>query len=209
MCTIHVFTGDFATKKRHTKQIITDYLGNYDGSSAILLDENNDVFLRVQCTQLCDLMAIIRATKARTYIVHLRASTSSTEGIPGCHMFDTTSGDWTYCHNGVISQGRGLRVDSLILDDSLDSVYPDELETLPYGFANVVAYHHATRMIVIHRSTGGRLTTDSNGNWSTNAITADYKDFETVGWCALDGAPMSFDDNTYDIKYKSFDKFEF
>jgi hypothetical protein len=28
MCTIHVFAGDFATKKRHTKQIITDYLGN-------------------------------------------------------------------------------------------------------------------------------------------------------------------------------------
>lgn len=182
MCTLHVFSGHRATKAAHLKQIASDLAWNSDGSSVIMLDECNQVYSRAQYMRPADLLAAIRKSNASRYIVHLRSATSWTTGVSGCHMFDTTSGDWIYCHNGVIREGAGLRVDSLILNETLDRVYPDELAPLQYGFANVIAIHQPTDTILIHRSIGGSLTTDGNGNWSSHSISADYVAFDEIGW---------------------------
>ena len=158
MCTIHVFPAEHTTE--HVKQIELDYNANPDGASLIVIQEN-EIVLRIQSLTLTPVIKLLKAkhNAGTLFAVHLRASTSwgnHCQPINGCHWFSTTSGDWTYCHNGIIRQGERLRVDSLILDNWLDGFEPDELEDLPYNWANVVAVHSSGH-VMVHRSKQGSL----------------------------------------------------
>ncbi len=158
MCTIHLFPAEYAAE--HIKHIELDYVSNCDGTSLLVI-EGGEIVSRIQSLKLA---TVVKALKQKhstetLFAVHLRASTSWDTGcqaINGCHWFPTTSGDWTYCHNGIIEQGRHLRVDSLILDNWLNGFEPEELEALPYSWANVVAVHNSGR-VMIHRSKQGSL----------------------------------------------------
>jgi len=197
MCTIHTFSGLCPdTKHRHLVQIEQDWKTNDDGGSLLLLDEHNQCYLRMQCTQLKHLLACIKSSKASRYVVHLRASTTMVTGVPGCHMFDSPSGQYIYCHNGIIRQGDKYRVDSMIVGDVLDNecgeygddyYYPDMAH---WDFANLIVLDTISDKLLIHKSYSGRLHHDGKGNWSTNRINGKYKSPVHDGWYAVDGDIM-------------------
>ena len=203
MCTLHLFHD--SAKAQHLKQITDDWSTNEDGASAILLDQFGNVYFRFQTTDLRCLLSVIKTSKAARYVVHLRAATTSTQGVSGCHGFDSDSGEWIYFHNGVIFSSDSFRhrVDSLALGDELDN--HDDIDSgryvwLPdwsrHNFANVIAYHTFESELFVHRSHHGRLHHDGAGNWSTNPINGAYLPVEP-GWYAGSGDTIhTYDDNT-------------
>lgn len=198
MCTIHTFDGVNAdTKDRHLQQIADDWKTNRDGGSVIILDDHNEVIVRFQTTKLKHLLSCIKTSKGTRYVVHLRASTTPQVGVGGCHMFDSPSGEWIYCHNGIIrtKDAEAYRVDSIALGDELDceSVVSEKELILPdwshHGFANVIAYNSMTASIFIHRSNGGQLHHDGKGNWSSHRIDRNYSPV-SPGWYTLTGEAL-------------------
>lgn len=198
MCTIHLFDGtNNDTKDRHLQQIADDWKNNRDGGSVLILDDHNEVIVRLQTTKLKHLLSCIKSSKGTRYVVHLRASTTSQTGVGGCHMFDSPSGDWVYCHNGIIHSAEASkhRVDSLCLGPELDSEsdISEEAIVLPdwsgYSFANVIAYNSVFATLFIHRSHSGQLHTDGKGNWSTCRIDRNYEAL-AAGWYAIDSTPI-------------------
>lgn len=196
MCTIHLFDGvNPDVKQRHLEQIEKDWKSNPDGGSVLILDDHNEVTIRFQTIKLRYLMAMLKTSKGTTYVVHLRNSTTAQQGVPGCHMFDSPSGEWIYCHNGIIwGAGYKHRVDSLQLGNELDSLaYVDDKEiTLPnwqdHDFANVIAYHTIERRLFVHRSYSGQLHHDGD-NWSSLRIDHNYNSV-SPGWYNPDGSPI-------------------
>lgn len=159
---------------------------NPDGASVVVVGPTGTPVIRAQVLLLKNLVSLIAGTNGSTFLVHLRASTTSVRGLPGCHMFDTPSGDWIYSHNGVIFDGMRYRVDSMIVGDVIDGVGPDELTTLPWSFANVVAIHNSGE-IRVHHSFAGKIHSDWKGNWATCAITDDYTEVFRIGWHNREG----------------------
>ena len=194
MCTLHLFNHD--AKSRHIEQIVKDWPRNPHGASVCFLDDLGIVQLRCQCIELQQLVDLLWLVDANQYMVHLRMSTTRVEGVQGCHMFDSPSGDWTYSHNGVIhtKEARRLRVDSLVLGNELDLANQYSSGTvaggLPdwefYDFANVLALDNASGTVYAHRSFCGGLTTDFEGNWSTNPVSSRYVDVPP-GWYRSSG----------------------
>ena len=197
MCTIHTFNGLCPdTKHRHLVQIEQDWTTNNDGGSVLLLDEHNQCYVRLQCTQLKHLLNVIKSSKASRYVVHLRASTTATTGVPGCHMFDSPTGQFIYCHNGIIPAGHKYRVDSMIVGDVLDAECGQTKEEyfLPiishWDFANLIVLDTIADCLIVHKSYSGRLHHDGLGNWSTNRINSRYRSPDCDGWFNLFGESM-------------------
>jgi hypothetical protein len=182
MCTLYVFWND--KKKTFIDQIAKDWQHNSDGGSAIMLDDQNNVVMRVQTTDLKILLNCIRTSKFARYCVHLRAATTDAQGVTGCHFFDSPKGKYIYAHNGVIHSGYEHRVDSMIVGEWLESAddrnkLPPELEY--EGFANLIVYSMLTGEIIIHHA-GGSLHSDGLGNWSTKYVDASFKSLRREGW---------------------------
>ena len=195
MCTLHCFEGSNAdVKSRHIDQIERDWQRNSDGASVIMLDDHGECLLRFQTIKLKYLTSMLKSSKGTRYIVHLRASTTPTTGVSGCHCFDSESGEWIYAHNGIVYGhiASYARVDSLQLGHELDteSYVDGERCELPdwthHNFANVIAYHTYTQRVFVHRSDGGSLHHDGNGNWSTVRINQHYNPV-LPGWYTVHG----------------------
>jgi hypothetical protein len=111
-------------------------------------------------------------------------------------MFDSPTGQFIYCHNGIINEGFRHRVDSMIVGEILDAeagLYGREYyypEISHWDFANLIVLDTETDTLLIHKSYSGRLHHDGKGNWSTNRINGKYKAPLHDGWFALDGSTL-------------------
>jgi hypothetical protein len=182
MCTLHLFNAE--SKLIHVQAIAREWKSNSDGGSVVLMDENNNVYLRAQCTKLQHLVRLIMTSDAAKYGVHLRASTTMVQGVSGCHWFDSPSGEWIFSHNGIIDNPSRHRVDSIGLGHDLDDNkdYPDWTH---HDFCNVLAIQQYNRCasIFVHRSYNGNLYyNELTDCWSTNKMNSDYHFVETAGW---------------------------
>jgi hypothetical protein len=201
MCTLHVYNNsDSSVRYVNVVQIADDWRYNSDGASVLFMDEKQRIYFRGQFTRLGDLLKCLKQSKAVTILVHLRASTTDTTGVSGCHMFDSPNGNWIYAHNGIISNADAAkcRVDSLVVGPVLDKHDGNQLSDgttdLPdlshWSFANLICVHVKTGKILIHKSAGGKLSHDGNGNWSTYSINRDYTDIYAAGWYDINGEQL-------------------
>jgi hypothetical protein len=182
MCTLHLFNAE--SKLVHVQAIAREWKSNSDGGSVVLMDGDNNVFLRAQCVKLQHLVRLIMTSDAAKYGVHLRASTTQVQGVSGCHWFDSPEGEWIFAHNGIIDNPERHRVDSIGLGYDLDNDrdYPDWSH---HDFCNVLAIQQYARCaaIFIHRSYDGNLYyNELTDCWSTNKIDNDYRYVEQAGW---------------------------
>ena len=199
MCTIHLFPAKY--HKEHSRQILTDYDANSDGTSLVVI-HCGEIVLRLQSLTLKPILKTISAYAAElpecVFAVHLRMASMHSrqcQPINGCHWFSTPSGDWTYCHNGHIRQGERYRVDSLILDNFLDNVRPFELDDIPFHFANIIAIHHSG-VVAVHRSIAGSLYTSKDGKrYSSRSMSGCSEPVET-GW----HYPLEDGGNIHDVQ---------
>jgi hypothetical protein len=186
MCTIYTF--DARSKADFLKRICRDWESNPDGGSLVAIHRGK-VAMRLQTPQKKVLASAIASTSAERFVVHLRAATTMATGVSGCHMFDSPSGEWIYCHNGVIPNPDRLRVDSLALGEDLDRGWSELPDWSRYGFCNVIAVRHGRgdAEVFIHRSMGGTLFTDDEGNWSSKPVNTRFRPVEQGGWHDLSG----------------------
>ena len=111
-------------------------------------------------------------------------------------MFDSPSGQFIYCHNGIIPAGQKYRVDSMIVGDVLDAECGQSKEDyyLPiishWDFANLIVLDTIADCLLVHKSYSGRLHHDGLGNWSTNRINSRYRSPDNDGWFNLCGESM-------------------
>lgn len=187
MCTLYIFSAE--VKSKFIDQITKDWKNNNDGGSCIMLDEYDDVYVRIQCTELKHLVAVLKSSKAARYCVHLRAATTSAMGVTGCHFFDSPNGEFIYAHNGVISDGNHLRVDSLIVGEWLENDKSGMPDMSAEYYANLIVYDTLTKKLTVHRC-GGSLYTDNRGNWSTTRLNQHFHYVCSEGWYGMSGKQM-------------------
>lgn len=202
MCTLHFF--DCSNKAKHIEAIKQEWQYNRDGFSVVCLKYNSTMLTascRMQCLALEDTVRFLECYDADYYMCHLRASTMHHRDdapLTGCHMFTSECGDWIYAHNGVI-HGKivdGLHVDSLVIG-KYDLAYRSPAyvlssASLPYTFANVLAFHIPTGCVLGHRSQGGTL--HRNGECvATKCVSVKYKPAK-CGWFNIVG---SIDDDGF------------
>lgn len=167
MCTLYTF--DSGIEKQMLGQIAVDSRCNDDGYSVVLC-RGVDVVFRGQFTELRDFLRVFLALEYDRAFVHLRASTTSTQGIPGCHMFNDPSHRYIFAHNGILTAGNeaGYPVDSQWLGEFLEHDQVPDCDAWDEGFANFLVidcYRGKFAGYAAHRT--GNLYTDGKGNYST------------------------------------------
>lgn len=181
MCTLYTF--DRSIESQMLSQIAIDSRLNDDGYS-VCLTRGTDIVFRGQFIELKDFLRVWMVVDYDRAFVHLRASTTSTQGIPGCHMFNDPSHRYIYCHNGIIQAGNdaGYPVDSQWLGEFLQNDQVPDCTEYYEDFANFIvldAYKGKFAGYAVHRT--GNLYTDGLGNYSTTRPANHWK-YANHGW---------------------------
>lgn len=167
MCVLMTFERD--VYKNHVAdiniQIRADSYANGDGVSLLLVDNDGQVsnYRAMTADHLIVLLDVLPWTR---FFLHQRAATTANVGTEFAHGF-CSGGVW-YMHNGIIRRPEASRlpVDSMIIGRWLSrgTQYTNlAVET----FANVFLVAPKSNVFTVHRSSGGSLFTDKQGNFST------------------------------------------
>lgn len=189
MCTL--YTVPVSMLNPLIAQLEKDYPSNHDGCSAIgLVDQQSAldiaVLWRFQSMGFRNFVKTLRtlAKSVTRVCVHMRAATQGFPSVANCHFFDTDSGDWAYCHNGIIHDVPH-RVDSLAIGPQLDNRDPGDLTQFPrhWDFANVIAANQHTGDIVVHRSRCGTLYVSPDFTaFGSRRLSPDWYEVTHKGW---------------------------
>jgi len=172
-------------------QLEKDYPSNHDGCSAIGLpdqwvDGDTAILWRFQSMGFGNFVKTLRilSRSVSRVCVHMRAATQGFPSVANCHFFDTDSGDWTYCHNGMIHDTLH-RVDSLAIGPQLDGREYGDLVSFPshWDFANVIAANQCTGSVVVHRSRCGKLYASPYYTaFGSRPLATDWQEVTNKGW---------------------------
>lgn len=165
MCTIYTFTNDLYTNEMITR-IEQDFQLNNDGCSLLL---DNGLFL--QTLNIDDILNVLATVQWNRCWLHLRAASTSIQGLGGCHGFYTRDRQYLVFHNGVLDNYANLPVDSMQIADLIDSIGVDAtLDFLSDKFANTFIVNTKDFHYYVGRGVTGSLFTDNKGNFSTLAV---------------------------------------
>lgn len=164
--------------KQVIERIESDSYMNNDGASMVFLDPlmpDTNVILRTMNVYLMieTVKTLMNAAsdEARVFI-HLRAATTSYNGVAYTHAFDNGGGR-IFMHNGVIKNPNNYAVDSfqlLKLNTNSGQELLKELSLTNETFANILTIDADNYQYSMVRLIVGTLYTDGNGNYSTNMI---------------------------------------
>ena len=177
MCTILTmpFALYDANKEAVKSRIRQDFARNSHGNALILGHKNKKKTVFFQSLDLEATIAMLDAFPWERMFLHLRYSTTTTQGLSGCHGFQTHTG-WFVMHNGVL---RGedcdrLPVDSMAIAECLKYQPPDSVVSWLVGhesFANVFLIKPEAGEFYVSRSSAGTLHWNEDATcWSSNAI---------------------------------------
>lgn len=188
MCTILTFDRWLYSKSKEAllERINKDANSNDDGWAVVFLGSSSNQTIMMQSLELSSVLAAIDTVPWDRVFLHSRLSTTSTDGIFGCHNFTTvgnglesnvSNGYWIVQHNGILKAPitRDYLVDSMyiaevIRENGLEAgiSYMRDIE----DYANVFLINPITGKYVVVRSQTNTLYTDNFGNYSTNMVAA-------------------------------------
>lgn len=176
MCTILSFDYNTFTSNQDTilKRIREDFVRNSHGNSLILASADPKKALVLQTLDLDAVISVLTAIPFTRFWLHLRHSTTSTQGLAGCHAFTPNNG-WYVMHNGILREGQSnkLPVDSMAISELLR--YTDVRTVTTHllqneTYANVFMIQPEKGKWTVCRSKQGTLFWDGVDNFSSNPI---------------------------------------
>lgn len=186
MCTILTFDRFFYTQNKEEihARIHADANSNDDGWAVVFMGSSPSQTVMMQSLELKSVMASINYIPWDRVFLHSRLSTTSTDGIFGCHNFTTVGngleenvehGYWIVQHNGILKAPitREYLVDSMYIAEVIRSSgidagvkYMRDIE----DYANVFLINPIIGQYRVVRSVTNSLYTDFLGNYSTNIV---------------------------------------
>lgn len=169
MCTIMTLHKSKWSAKAE-RRIRRDAETNPDGMALLLIDEWG-AHSMVRTFDVQTVVNMLNSVSWTRMFLHTRYATQGRVSIDNVHGW--FSQGVFYMHNGSIQapEARLFPVDSMAIGDWLESGIDTalgELRTEPY--ANVIMVDTSNWYYVVNRSKFGKLFTDGNGNYSTNAF---------------------------------------
>lgn len=176
MCTILSFDYNTFTSNQDAiiKRIREDFVRNSHGNSLILASSDPKKSLVLQTLDLDTVITVLTTVPFLRFWLHLRHSTTATQGLAGCHAFTPNNG-WYVMHNGILREGQSnkLPVDSQAISELLR--YTDTRTVTEHllkneTYANVFMIQPEKGKWTVCRSKQGTLFWDGIENFSSNPI---------------------------------------